>query len=256
MPSTKPFLLLALAALAPWSPVVAEPPAAAPAATTPASPAVNPDPREEIARHIPGASADQLHVSPVPGLWEYTHGGDIGYVTADGRYAIMGDLYDLKSNSNLTEAHRREVRLKLLAQVPENYMLVFGPKDPKYTITVFTDVDCPYCRTLHSQMGVFNRLGIRVRYLLYPRTGPNTPAWTRAEQVWCAADRNDALTRAKLGQALQEKPCVGNPVAATYALGREFAIDGTPAIVMTNGELLPGYLPPDVLLKHLQDELH
>jgi thiol:disulfide interchange protein DsbC len=247
-PSTKPFLLLALAALLPCSPVSAGQPAAPPAAT--------PDPRVEIARHITGASADQLRESPVPGLWEYTRGGDVGYVTADGRYAIMGDLYDLKSNANLTEAHRREVRLKLLAQVPESEMLVFGPKDPKYTVTVFTDVDCPYCRKLHSEMAVYNRLGIRVRYLLFPRNGPDTPSWTKAQQVWCAADRNDALTRAKLGQALPDKPCARNEVAMSYALGREFALDGTPAIVMTNGELLPGYLPPDVLLKHLQDELH
>ncbi|HYL01608.1 MAG TPA: DsbC family protein [Steroidobacteraceae bacterium] len=253
MPSMKPFLLLALAALAPWSPVPADQPAAA--ASPAAAPAAASDPREEIARRIPGASADQLHAAPIPGLWEYTHGGDIAYVTADGRYAIAGDLYDLKSNANLTEAHRREVRMKLLAQVSEKEMLVFGPKDPKYTVTVFTDVDCPYCRELHSQIGVYNRLGIRVRYLLYPRTGPNTPSWTKAEQVWCAADPNDALTRAKLGQVLADKPCARNPVAMTYALGREFAIDGTPAIVMTNGELLPGYLPPDVLLKHLQEEL-
>ena len=256
MPSTKPFLLLALAALAPWSPVPAAQPAAAPAAAPSAAPAASSDPREEIARHIPGASAEQLRASPIPGLWEYTHGGDIAYVTPDGRYAIAGDLYDLKSNANLTEAHRREVRLKLLAQVSESDMLVFGPKDPKYTVTVFTDVDCPYCRRLHSEIGVYNRLGIRVRYLLYPRTGPNTPSWTKAEQVWCAADHNDALTRAKLGQVLQVKPCASNVVNMTYALGREFAIDGTPAIVMTNGEVLPGYLPPDVLLKHLQDELH
>jgi thiol:disulfide interchange protein DsbC len=246
LPSTT--LLLALAALAPGSSVSADQPAAPPAAT--------PDPRVEIARHITGASADQLRESAVPGLWEYTRGGDVGYVTADGRYAIMGDLYDLKSNANLTEAHRREVRLKLLAQVPESEMLVFGPKDPKYTVTVFTDVDCPYCRKLHSEMALYNRLGIRVRYLLYPRNGPNTPSWTKAQQVWCAADRNDALTRAKLGQALPDKPCARNEVAMSYALGREFALDGTPAIVMTNGELLPGYLPPDVLLKHLQDELH
>jgi thiol:disulfide interchange protein DsbC len=248
LPSTTPLLLLALAALAPGSSVYADQPAAPPAAT--------PDPRVEIARHITGASADQLRESPVPGLWEYTRGGDVGYVTADGRYAIMGDLYDLKSNANLTEARRREVRLKLLAQVPESEMLVFGPKDPKYTVTVFTDVDCPYCRKLHSEMAVYNRLGIRVRYLLYPRNGPDTPSWTKAQQVWCAADRNDALTRAKLGQALPDKPCARNEVAMSYALGREFALDGTPAIVMTNGELLPGYLPPDVLLKHLQDELH
>jgi len=132
-------------------------------------------------------------------------------------------------------------------------MLIFSPKDPKYTVTVFTDVDCQYCRKLHSQIAEYNRLGIRVRYLLYPRTGPNTVSWTKAEQVWCSADRNEALTRAKLGQELKSKACTENPVARTYALGQDFALQGTPAIVMADGDMLPGYVPPDVLAQHLKE---
>ena len=107
-------------------------------------------------------------------------------------------------------------------------MLVFGPKDAKYTITVFTDVDCAYCRKLHSQIADYNKLGIRVRYLFYPRTGPNTESWTKAEQVWCSADRNDALTQAKLGEDLKTKACTDNPVARSYALGQQFGLQGTP----------------------------
>lgn len=212
-----------------------------------------PDARAEIAAHIPGARADELHASPIPGVYELTRGADIAYVSADGKYAFSGDLYDLGTNNNLTEQRRRELRAKRVATIPESEMLVFGPKDPKYTITVFTDVDCPYCRKLHSQIADYNRLGVRVRYLLYPRTGPNTPSWIKAEQVWCSADRKDALTRAKLGQELKTKPCADNTVAQTYALGRDFAVQGTPAIIMANGEMLPGYLPPDALLQHLKD---
>src|SRR5215470_2034796 len=219
-------------------------------------PAAQPQPadvRAEVASRIPGTHADQLRVSPIQGIYELTRGAEIAYVTADGQYAITGDLYDLHANNDLTETRRREVRAKLIAALPENDMLIFGPKDPKYTVTVFTDVDCGYCRKLHSQMAEYNRLGIRVRYLMYPRTGPNTSAWTKAEQVWCSPDRNDALTRAKLGQELQAKPCPNNPVARTYALGQDFALDGTPAIVLANGEMLPGYAPPDVLLKQIKD---
>jgi thiol:disulfide interchange protein DsbC len=211
------------------------------------------DPRVEIASHIPGAHPDELRATPIPGVWELTRGTDIAYVSADGKYAISGDLYDLGSNSNLTEEHRRELRVKLIAAVPESEMLIFGPKDPKYTVTVFTDVDCPYCRKLHSQIGDYNRLGVQVRYLAFPRTGPNTASWTKAEQVWCSADRNDALTRAKLGQPLKTKPCANNPVAREYALAQDFALQGTPAIILPDGELLPGYVPPDVLVQHLKD---
>ena len=94
---------------------------------------------------------------------------------------------------------------------------------------------------------------MRVRYLLYPRTGPNTESWTKAEQVWCSPDRNDALTRAKLGQTLKTKACPDNPVARSYALGKDFAIEGTPAIVFADGEMLGGYVPPDVLVQQLKD---
>jgi len=211
------------------------------------------DPRAAIASHIPGTRPDDLRPSPIPGLYELTRGTDIAYVTADGKYALTGDLYDLGSNDNLTEQHRRDLRVKAIAAVPESEMLIFGPTDPKYTITVFTDVDCPYCRKLHAQMGEYNRLGVRVRYLFFPRSGPNTASWSKAEQVWCSADRKDALTRAKLGQELKTKACPANPVARTYALGKDFAIEGTPAIILADGELLGGYVPPDVLVQHLKD---
>jgi thiol:disulfide interchange protein DsbC len=216
-------------------------------------PAKAADPRAEVAAHIPGARPEELRASAVPGVWELTRGADVVYVTADGKYAFTGDLVELATNNNLTEQHRRELRLKAMGNFPESEMLIFGPKDPKYTVTVFTDVDCPYCRKLHSQIAAYNRLGIRVRYLLYPRTGPNTESWTKAEQVWCSSDRNDALTRAKLGEPLKTKPCANNPVARSYALGQELALEGTPAIIMPSGELLPGYVPPDVLAAHLND---
>ena len=210
------------------------------------------DPRAEVAAHIPGARPEELRATAVPGIFELTRGAEVVYVTADGKYAFTGDLVELASNTNLTEQHRRELRAKALDAFPESEMLVFGPKDSKYTVTVFTDVDCPYCRKLHSQIGIYNRLGIRVRYLLYPRTGPNTESWTKAEQVWCSSDRNAALTRAKLGEPLQTKPCANNPVARSYALGQDFDLQGTPAIVLANGEMLSGYLPPDALAKHLK----
>src|ERR1700751_2352915 len=217
MPSKKLLLLLALLGAAPWSPLSAEQPQGKPA-----------DPREEIAKKIAGANAraDELRATPVPGIWEFSRDGDTAYVTADGRYAFSGDLIELGTNTNLTELHRRELRTRELAAVPEREMLIFSPKDPKYTVSVFTDVDCPYCRKLHSQIGEYNRLGIRVRYLLYPRTGPNTPSWAKAEQVWCSANRNEALTRAKLGEQLKSPACPNTPVARSYALGDQFGLQG------------------------------
>ena len=251
MLSGKPLLLLlALVGVAALNVTAAQQPAAAPAA----QPGLAADPRVEIARRIPGgARADELRATPIPGIWELTRAGEIAYVSADGKYAISGDLVDLNTNTNITEEHRRELRVRMLATVPESDMVIFGPSDPKYTVTVFTDVDCPFCRKLHSQIGEYNALGVRVRYLPYPRTGPNTPSWTKAEQVWCSVDRNAALTRAKRGEDLKTKVCANNPVARSWELGQEFDIEGTPAILLADGEMLPGYMSPDELVKHLKE---
>jgi thiol:disulfide interchange protein DsbC len=211
------------------------------------------DPRIELAKKIPGTSPDELHASPIPGIWELVRGTEIAYVTSDGKYAISGDLYDLGRNDNLTDVRRKDIRMRLLASVPESDMLIFSPRDPKYTVTVFTDVDCAYCRKLHSQIAEYNRLGVRVRYMFYPRSGPNTESWTKAEQVWCSTNRNEALTRAKLGEELKSpKSCGNSPVARDYAMGQQFNVRGTPAIVMNNGEMLGGYLPPMELVQRLQ----
>jgi len=210
------------------------------------------DPRVAIAARIPGTTPEELRATPIPNLYELSHGADIAYVTADGKYAISGDLIDLPKNKDLTEEHRRDVRVKQIAAIPESEMVVFGQRDARYTVTVFTDVDCAYCRQLHSQIADYNRLGIRVRYLFYPRTGPNTSSWTKAEQVWCSDNRNEALTLAKLDRPLKAKACANNPVARDYALGRDFGLQGTPSIVTPDGELIGGYLTPAQLLQELK----
>jgi len=210
------------------------------------------DPRVEIASRIPGTKPEELRATPIQNIYELTRGSEIAYVTADGKYAISGDLYDVAKNDDLTETHRRVLRVEQIGAIPEGDMVIFAPRDPKYTVTVFTDVDCAYCRELHRQVAEYNRLGIRIRYIFYPRTGPNTESWAKAEEVWCSPNRNDALTRAKLGQPLSAKPCTNNPVARSYALGQSFGLQGTPAIVLADGEMIGGYMPPEQLLQELK----
>lgn len=228
----------------------AAPPAASPTASAPAMTAA--DPRVAIAAKMQGVNAEDLHASPVPGLYELLRAGDAAYVSSDGKYAIVGDLYETGSNKDLTENRRRDLRLKMLAAIPESQMVVFGPLNAKHTITVFTDMDCAYCRKLHSQISDYNRLGIKVRYIAYPRSGPNTASWSKAEQVWCATDRNTALTDAKLGKTLPNKICANNPVAKEYELGQQFNLQGTPTLILGNGELVAGYLPPQELADQLK----
>lgn len=216
------------------------------------------DARAALAAKIPGTKPEDLRETPVSGVFELSHDGDISYVTADAKYVFSGDLYQVTARGdfpNLSEARRKEIRLAKLAAVPESQMLVFGAPDARHTITVFTDIDCPWCRKLHSQVADYNKLGIRVRYLFFPRTGPDTESWYKAEAVWCAQDRNKALTMAKNDQRIEMKRCAGTPVARDYELGRQVGVTGTPGIVLENGELVPGYLAPRDLLDHIEKSL-
>ena len=175
-------------------------------------------------------------------------------MTADGKYYIDGNLYDMKSRVNLTEELRTHARVALINAVPESQMVIFSPANPKYTLTVFTDVDCQYCRRLHSQIAELNRLGIRVRYMFFPRSGPGTESWRKAEVVWCSANRNEALTRAKTGAPLDmNKTCTPTPVAREYELGESLGVRGTPAMFSEYGDYINGYIPPQELVQQLKE---
>ena len=191
------------------------------------------DPRAALLKLLPaGSKLEDLKPSPIAGIYQFMQGADVSYLTADGKYFLDGNVYDMATRANLTEALRSRARVAMINAVPESQMVIFSPKNPLYTITVFTDVDCQYCRKLHSEIAELNKLGVRVRYLFFPRTGPNTESWRKAEVVWCSADRNEALTRAKAGAQLDmNKTCGATPVAREYALGQSIGVRGTPAIV-------------------------
>jgi thiol:disulfide interchange protein DsbC len=248
-------LSLILCALQPCARAANPPSAANPTANPVNAEQPAADPRAALLKLLPaGSKLDDLRPSPIAGIYEFAQGAEISYLTADGKYFIDGNLYDMKSRDNLTEALRTRARVALINAVPESEMLIFSPANPKYTITVFTDVDCAYCRKLHSQMAEINRLGIRVRYMFFPRTGPGTESWKKAEVVWCSANRNDALTRAKAGAALDmNKTCAPTPVKREYELGENIGVRGTPAIVTENGDYISGYMEPRELLDQLKE---
>ncbi len=228
---------------------------AADAAPSTAEPVPPGDPRIALAARMPGVRPEELRLSPVPGVYELAHNGEVSYVSADGAYVFAGDLYQVTADGefpNLTEARRREARRDLLAAIPESGMIAFGPADSAHTITVFTDVDCQWCQRMHSEIAAYNEAGIRVRYLSYPRTGPDTEAWHKAESVWCASDRQAALTTAKQGKEVKAGQCDA-PIARHYELGRQVGITGTPGVLLATGEMIPGYLPPRRMLEAIRE---
>ncbi len=77
-----------------------------------------------------------------------------------------------------------------------------------------------------------------MRYLAFPRSGPETKALRTMAAVWCADDRREALTRATHGQEVkvqEGRACSDAVIAKHYALGQQLGIPGTPIIVLGDG---------------------
>jgi thiol:disulfide interchange protein DsbC len=206
--------------------------------------------RAAVLKAAPGAGIDSIKASPIPGFKEVAIGGKVVYVSADGRYLLQGSLVDLATRDNLTEVSEGALRRGQLDAVPRDHRIVFSPPNPKYRITVFTDVDCGYCRKLHAQIKDYMKEGISVEYLFFPRAGIGSESFNKAVSVWCAPDRRQALTDAKLDKPIAKRTCT-NPVTLDYALGQRVGVDGTPAIFAADGTQLGGYLPPEEMLSRL-----
>ena len=211
---------------------------------------------EALAAKFPEVEAENVRATPVPGLWEVAVGAQVVYFSADGRYMVRGELIDLMTGQNLTGDRQGELQKaladRLSKELDETRMVVFSPDKPRHTITVFTDIDCGYCRKLHREIDEYTRRGIKVRYMFYPLAGPGSDSWAKAEAVWCSPDRNKAMTSAKLGQEVKPTlPCTGTPAAKHYEIGAQLGVRGTPTILTEDGEILRGYVPADRLQAYL-----
>ncbi|MEJ2115923.1 MAG: DsbC family protein, partial [Gammaproteobacteria bacterium] len=176
---------------------------------------------ERLGKLAPQEKPESIKPTAISGLYEVVFGSDIFYSSADGRYVLQGALLDLDTNENLTETTRTDIRKRLMSKLNSSEMIVFSPKEkPRHTLTVFTDIDCGYCRKLHAEMDELNSYGIEVRYMMFPRTGLNTPSYQKAVNVWCAKDQQVSMTKAKAGESIPQANC-DNPVASQFNLGQQ-----------------------------------
>ncbi len=209
---------------------------------------------ERLAKLIPDEKPSSIKATEADGIYEVIYGSDILYITKDAKYILQGDLIEVDTRKNITGVARKSNRKDIIAAVTDDDTILFSPKgETKHTITVFTDVDCPYCAKLHSEVKDLNAAGVAVRYMLYPRAGVGSPTYDKMVSVWCADDRKSAITKAKNHEKIDRKVCE-NPVKEHLEIGASVGVSGTPAIVLEDGTLIPGYRPAKdltLLLEHL-----
>lgn len=195
-----------------------------------------------------------------PGLYQVTlKSGETLYTNETGSHFVVGDMFRVNDDGglvNLTEEAKKGGRVELLADAAAQDAIVFPAEgNKKASVTVFTDVDCFYCRKLHKEIADINARGIEVRYLAFPRAGAGSPAKLTMDSVWCAADgeRKALMTKAKKGESLAvAASSCESPVMAQMDIGRKAGVTGTPALVLEDGTLVPGYVPAARLAQMLE----
>jgi len=207
--------------------------------------------RDAMHSLLPMSKIDEVVKSDLPGFYEVVVSGQIVYISADGKYLLQGNLYDVPIKKDLTAARLAAIRAQAIEKLPAAKKIVFAPEHPKHTVTVFTDVDCPYCRQFHKQIDQYNRAGIAVNYILFP-LDIHPGADKKASALWCAADRNLAYTAAMNGHDPGTATCA-NPVPETKALAVSLGISATPTILAEDGSTVNSAktTSPELLLAEL-----
>ena len=201
---------------------------------------------DRIRTLAPRANSIAISETPIEGILQVQIDGDIVYTSVDGKYMFQGRIIDLDTREDLTETSKAGLRKELIGHIDPSGQITFSPEEPVYELMVFTDIDCGYCRKLHSQVDEYNKQGIAIHYMSFPRAGIGSRSYEKAVSVWCADDQQSAMTLAKLGSEPDLKQC-DNPVAEQYQLGKDLGVTGTPALLTSSGQLIPGYVPPDQL---------
>jgi len=205
---------------------------------------------KNLTKAIPSLKIDRITKSEMQGVYRVeSDSSEVLFTDENGSFFLTGELYTTIGGqlNNLSEVRKKQLRADKISAIDTKEKIVFSPKGKTLAkIAVFTDIDCGYCRKLHKEVPRMNELGIEVSYLAYPRAGEGSESYNKFVSAWCADNKLDAMTLAKNGRSIPSKQCA-NPVLAQFKLGRTLGVTGTPAIVLEDGTLVPGYLTAEKL---------
>ncbi|MDH5432431.1 MAG: thioredoxin fold domain-containing protein [Gammaproteobacteria bacterium] len=209
-----------------------------------------------------GIAIDNVELSPLSSFYQVFYSGEVLYISTNGKHVFSGSLIDISGSEpvnytavakQMQDALKAPERKAAIDDIDESEMIIFKSKQEKFVVTIFTDVDCAYCRRLHREMPLLNDLGVTVRYLAYPRAGVGSGSYNNMVSIWCSEDRQTAMTMAKNQQTFGNKKCEA-PVSNHLELTRKMDLNGTPAIILADGELIAGYMPAEDFVKYLNEK--
>ncbi|NOT67032.1 MAG: DsbC family protein [Methylophilaceae bacterium] len=202
----------------------------------------------------PKTKFQKVSVTPLPGIYEVVMGKNTAYVEENGRYFIFGHLFDMETQTDLTEDVAQNIAQDMVkidfASLPLQHAIKTVKGDGKRVVAVFSDPDCPYCKKLEQELAKLNNLTIYT--FLYPLDGLHPDAKNKADAIWCAKDKAAAWSRFMLTSKTPAKvPGCEAPTSQIVTLASKLGIGGTPFLVAADSRTMPGAAEADRLDKWL-----
>ncbi len=202
--------------------------------------------RKVLGGKFPGAQIASINKTPYGGLFEVYMDGQLVYADAKADYIFMGDVLDVKSRSNLTQARLAVLNAVKWDTLPLNNALKTVKGKGERKLVVFSDADCPFCRKFEAELAKVDN--ITVYTFLFPIEGLHPKAAQISRQIWCAPDKNKAWDDYMgSGKIPGNDGKCANPIDQNIALGGKLKINGTPTLILANGQRIPGMVPADKL---------
>ena len=181
---------------------------------------------------------DQVNKSPIPGLYEVVTGDHIYYTDESVQYLIDGSLFDLKARSNLTEARSRTLFAVDFDKLPLELAVKKVKGKGTRKMAYFTDPNCGYCKKLEQELKSIDDVTLYI--FLYPIFQGSEE---KTQAVWCSKDRVKAWSDLMLDGIQPAAGKCDTPTVQVKQLGAKLKVNGTPALIFTDGVLVPGFLP-------------
>lgn len=218
-------------------------------------------PPETIAAAMPGTKIESTAATVIDGLVEVVAGENVLYVDKTGRYLVVGSIYDLHEDRDLSAERRAEVRavsapvgevhsVTATLALPVDAAITTG--DGSRSLTVITDPLCGWCRRMWVE-SLNNIENVKISHLLLYDSA-------QARGILCANDPGEALSQAFKVSATTAKTPVPSQQCSREAAAKinrvlRFAESagmlGTPILIREDGEMHAGYLGRSELLNWL-----
>ena len=166
-------------------------------------------------------------------------------------YFFIGNIYDNKTQTDLTDARMRKLNAIRFADLPlaQSFKIVRGKGTRQ--LAYFADPRCSYCRRFDQELAKIDDVTVHV--FMIPIIAPDSAAISKA--VWCAPDRAKAWMDLMLNgvEPAAAKAGCEAPLEKNVALSRKYRINGTPTLVFADGQRVAGWMPGRKLTKMLEE---